>query len=71
SSGATIRAVYEVKSDYIEMKNVIPGGQSGSVFTPHYSDQMDLWVANETLTVHFSKEKLEGNADSCAILKPL
>jgi penicillin amidase len=69
-SGPSIRAVYLLDKNYIYMENVIPGGQNGAVFTPHYKDEMSLWVENRTHPIHFSKAALKPDAEACFIMKP-
>ncbi|MCA9545017.1 MAG: penicillin acylase family protein [Myxococcales bacterium] len=38
--------------------NVIPGGQSGLKDSPHFDDQVQLWLANETLPLRFHLDEV-------------
>ncbi|MCB9677154.1 MAG: penicillin acylase family protein [Alphaproteobacteria bacterium] len=60
-SGPVMRMVFALGPDGVEGRNIIPGGQSGLVDSPHFSDQAELWLANETLPLRFTVEEvLEG-----------
>jgi penicillin amidase len=60
-NGPVMRMVFALGPDGVEGRNIIPGGQSGIVDSPHYADQAALWLANETLPVRFTvDEVIEG-----------
>ena len=44
--GPSLRNVYELTDDIAQWA-IIPGGQDEAPTSPHYSDQMELWVKNE------------------------
>jgi penicillin amidase len=35
---------------------ILPGGQSGNPLSPHYADQLPLWLRGESITIPFSPE---------------
>jgi penicillin amidase len=51
--GPAIRQVMRMTTP-VWRSNVIPGGQSEIVSSPHYRDQMDLWWRNETAAVPYT-----------------
>jgi penicillin amidase len=36
-----------------ESSGIVPGGQSGNPFSPHYDDQLDEWAAGEYKPLDF------------------
>jgi len=38
---------------------VLPGGQSGNPFSPHYSDQLDLYRAGGSISIAWTERKRE------------
>ena len=55
SHGPAIRQVMRM-TEPVWRTNVIPGGQSEAVTSPHYRDQMDLWWQNKTAEMPFVVE---------------
>ena len=47
-SRASQRFLAELLPTGVSAFEVIPGGQSGDVSSPHYADLQDRWVARET-----------------------
>ncbi|GMV42659.1 MAG: hypothetical protein AMXMBFR64_43750 [Myxococcales bacterium] len=60
-SGPVMRMVVALGGGKVEGRNIIPGGQSGLTSSPHFHDQLVLWLANETLPMRFTvSEVAEG-----------
>ena len=49
---------------------VLPVGQSGRPWSPHYSDQISSWLHNETVRFPFSREAVERSAAASIELLP-
>src|SRR5262249_58868668 len=48
-SGSNRRSVVEMgPTGPVQAKNVIPGGEDGVVGHPHYGDQINDWLSNQT-----------------------
>jgi penicillin amidase len=52
-SGPVMRMVIALGGGTVEGRNVVPGGQSGLTDSPHFHDQLELWLANEALPMRF------------------
>ena len=59
SHAATVRVVLEL-GDPITGRAVIPGGQSGRFYSPHYDDQVEAWLAGDYFGLLAVPEDLEG-----------
>ena len=60
-SGPVMRMVIALGGGTVEGRNIIPGGQSGLTDSPHFHDQLELWLANQTLPMRFAvKDVVEG-----------
>jgi penicillin amidase len=70
SSGAAIRNVFVLQAGQIKAHMVIPGGQDGAAFAPHYSDLFYLWAKNETVAVPAAEDEVLAAFESCSVLKP-
>lgn len=57
SSGPSIRFAVEMGKT-IRGENVLPGGQSDNPSSPHYTDQLPLWVRNQYRPMLFTKEEI-------------
>ncbi|GMV40445.1 MAG: hypothetical protein AMXMBFR64_21610 [Myxococcales bacterium] len=53
--GPVMRMVVAL-GDKVTGRNIIPGGQSGLVDSPHFADQARLWLGNETLPLRLHLE---------------
>jgi penicillin amidase len=53
NDGPVMRMVVRLKDGAITGENIIPGGQSGYTDSPYFSDQVRLWLANETFPMRF------------------
>ena len=52
-SGPVMRMVIELNNGRVRGQNILPGGNSGLPSSPFFDDQARLWVANETLPLHY------------------
>ncbi len=50
---------------------MLPGGQSGNPFSPHYADQMRLWLKGDALPIHWSPEAVARATRHTLVLDPL
>lgn len=50
---------------------VLPGGQSGNPFSPHYADQMPLWLKGDALPIAWSPEAVARATRHTLVLNPL
>ena len=49
---------------------VLLGGASGHPASPHFSDQLDTWVAGGSYPWPFSREAVERAAEDRLVLRP-
>jgi penicillin G amidase len=68
-STATSRTVIEI-GDWDNARFVILGGQSGNPMSPHYDDQVPVWLNGEGIRVPFSSHAIEEVAESTLTLTP-
>ncbi len=54
-----------------EARFVLPGGQSGNPFSPHYDDLLALWRRGEGVPIAWSREAVERAALKTLRLLPL
>jgi penicillin amidase len=57
--------------DWESVRFVLPGGQSGNPFSPHYDDQLPLWQRGEGVPIAWSREAVELGTLSKLSLEPL
>jgi penicillin amidase len=57
-------------SDYEANQSVIPTGQSGHPYHPHYEDQMPLWLSGEYHPMLWSREAVMNAAVDTLVLVP-
>lgn len=69
-SGPVMRMVFSLGPDGVSGVNVIPGGQSGLIDSPHFSDQAELWLGNQTLDVPTTPEDVAAVAEWRATFTP-
>jgi penicillin amidase len=62
SSGPVMRMVFAFGPDGVRGQNILPGGQSGLIDSPHFADQAQLWLANDTIPVRFDVEDVVDGA---------
>ena len=59
-----MRMVIELKDGEVRGQNIVPGGQSGSTTSPHFNDQLSLWLANEALPLRYELDEVISGATS-------
>ena len=57
-------------SDWERAAVVLPTGQSGQVFSPHYDDQMPLWLAGRYETFPYARSNVEEGSVARLELRP-
>ena len=58
-AGPVMRMVIGLDSDgTVTGQNIIPGGQSGIKSSPHFADQLGLWLGNEAYPLRFHVEEV-------------
>jgi penicillin amidase len=55
-SGPVMRMVFAIGPDGVVGQNILPGGQSGLLDTPHTADQAALWLANDVVPVQLEPD---------------
>lgn len=63
-SGPVFRMVVALGPSGVRGQNILPGGQSGIPGSPHFADQVQLWLANETLPMRYLPEEVAAGAVS-------
>ncbi|MBW2169424.1 MAG: penicillin acylase family protein [Deltaproteobacteria bacterium] len=63
------RHIYDL-NDWDRSLGAIVPGQSGMVGSPHYDDQVPLWVRVDHHPLYYSRSKVEDKARSIVVLKP-
>ena len=69
TSHPSMRMIVDL-SDFDASQWVIPTGQSGHPFNPHYDDQIELWLNGQYLPMRFSREAVEAAASDHLVLQP-
>lgn len=69
-SGPVMRFAVELDPDGVHGVNVLPGGQSGMVDSPHFADQAALWLGNEALPLRFDIDDVVANATAREVYSP-
>jgi len=49
---------------------VLAGGQSGNPFSPHYDDQLQLWLKGEAMVMPWSEESVQAATVATLRLTP-
>ena len=63
------RHIYDLKDWDQSLGSIVPG-QSEMLRSPHYSDQIDLWLNVNHHPLYFSRDKVDAEARQHLILKP-
>jgi penicillin amidase len=63
------RHIYDL-SDWDQSLGAIVPGQSGMVGSPHYDDQVRLWLEVDHHPLYYSRSKVESKAEGILVLKP-
>jgi penicillin amidase len=66
---AAIRLVIDV-GNWDESRFVLPAGQSGNPFSPHYDDLLPLWQKGDGAPIAWAKEKVEAATVETLTLRP-
>ncbi len=56
--GPSFRQIFDLGGG--EIRSVLPGGESGQVFHPHYADQVELWLNGANRVNHWGVRPLQG-----------
>ncbi len=67
--GPSFRNIHDL-SDWNKSVCVIPGGQSGLPFHPHYQDLIKLWVKGMYVPLLFERKEIENNLEGKITLQP-
>jgi penicillin amidase len=51
--GPVMRMVIALQGGKVWGQNIVPGGQSGHTDSPHFADQLKLWLANQTVPLRY------------------
>jgi len=68
-AGPSVRRIVDLANPEISY-SVIPGGQSGQVFSPHHHDQVRLWLQGKYRTVSMRRETSSANKKNTLVLRP-
>jgi len=66
---ASFRQLHDV-GEWDRSLFVLPPGQSGHPGSPHYDDQLQLWLRGEYAPLFFSREAVAGAVEQSAVLRP-
>ncbi|MBS1195700.1 MAG: penicillin acylase family protein [Actinobacteria bacterium] len=66
---ASLRVAIDV-GEWELSRFVLPGGQSGNPFSPHYADQMPLWLKGDALPIAWSPEAVTRATRHTLVLEP-
>lgn len=70
-SGPVKRMVIALHPDgRVEGQNILPGGQSGLVDSPHFADQARLWLGNQTWPLRFHLDEIVEGAQGREVFAP-
>ncbi len=69
-SGPVFRMVISLQGDKVSGVNVIPGGESALVDSPHFADQAAKWLANEALPLRFHVDDVVAGATGREVYAP-
>lgn len=67
---ASLRVAIDV-GEWDLSRFVLPGGQSGNPFSPHYADQMPLWLKGDALPIAWSPEAVNRATRHTLVLNPV
>ncbi|OWW26021.1 penicillin acylase family protein [Zobellia sp. OII3] len=69
SSGPSTRRVIDF-SDVENSISILPTGQSGNPFSPHYKDQAEMYIKGEFRKMMMNKEEIVKTSESLLIFEP-
>ena len=67
---ASMRMAVDV-GEWEQSRFVLPGGQSGNPCSPHYADQMALWLKGDALPIAWSPEAVARATRHTLVLAPV
>jgi len=68
--GVSYRQVVEMRPDDIRGWWVLPPGNHGSSLSPHYRDQVEMWLKGEYFPMYFYEKDVKDNCKLAVILTP-
>ncbi len=68
-AGASMRMIVDLANPEISL-SVIPGGQSGQPFSPHYKDQVTLWWKGQYRQLSMSAPRVSASSKEVLRLQP-
>jgi len=68
-AGPSVRRLVDLATPELSF-SVIPGGQSGQVFSPHHHDQIRLWLQGEYRQVSMRREAVAATDENTLVLQP-
>jgi penicillin amidase len=66
---ASLRMAIEL-GEWEQARFVLPGGQSGNPFSPHYGDQFDLWQKGDAFPIAWSEWMVARATRHTLVLRP-
>lgn len=69
TNGPVMRMVIELDHGVVRGRNVIPQGQSGVAGQPHFNDQVQRWLANESYPMRFTAAEVAEGATSREVFR--
>lgn len=69
-AGASMRMIFEMKPGAVRGACVLPGGQSGLKSSPHYNDQLQMYLENRTRPILFYEDDIAAAVEKTIVLKP-
>ena len=69
SSGPSTRRIIDF-SDIENSKSILPTGQSGNPFSPHYKDQAEMFIKGEFRKMMMDREEIEATSSNLLVFKP-
>jgi penicillin amidase len=64
TNGPAFRMVFSLGPDGVQGFNVLPGGQSAIIESPHFSDQAELWLGNQTIRMRYTLDDVVAGAQA-------
>jgi penicillin amidase len=61
-AGPNMRLIMKMTAEGWETYNILPGGASGDPRSPHYDDQLFLWLQGENRRIPYTREEVERSA---------
>jgi penicillin amidase len=68
-AGPSVRRIVDLAHPEVAW-SVIPGGQSGQVFSDHYQDQVDLWLQGKYRRVSLRRNEIATDSMKMLVLLP-